>query len=47
MATSAFVSANQNGDAKATAKLLKSLYPGSKQANKVDALIKLGLENCI
>ena len=39
-ATSAFVSANQNGDAKATAKLLKSLYPGSKQANKVDALIK-------
>ena len=39
-ATSAFVSANQNGDAKATAKLLKSLYPASKQANKVDALIK-------
>lgn len=39
-ATSDFVSANQNGDAKATAKLLKSLYPGSKQANKVDALIK-------
>ena len=39
-ASSAFVSANQSGDAKATAKLLKSLYPGSKQANKVDALIK-------
>lgn len=39
-ASSAFVSANQNGDAKATAKLLKSLYPASKQANKVDALIK-------
>ena len=39
-ASSAFVSAGLTGDAKATAKLLKSLYPESKQANKVDALIK-------
>ena len=39
-AASAFVSAGLNGDAKATAKLLKSLYPESKQAQRVDALVR-------
>ena len=39
-AVAAFVSAGLNGDAKATAKLLGSLYPDSKQAKRVDALVK-------
>ena len=39
-AAEAFMAADLQGDAKATAQLLVKLYPGSKQAERVKAIVK-------